>query len=239
MAPTRKREIRSSTRAVSNNSYNFQSRTARDNRTAALKVPIALRRLLPHNAPGDREDLSAMILLARATSTVSDYGQASSTATPLSEDQANAASSPELEDISFNITNDDNYDGETNNAISNSIRYDGSNLPPVSPPRWNNDLDITIDLTDSPAAASSPDEISPTPNAGEISPTALPGESRIRCPVCLDSLPRITSTGRTMMSTVCGHIFCSSCLPVCIRTSGRCPTCRKVLRPNQMHPIFI
>jgi len=232
MAPTRKQEIRSSTRAVSSNlnSYNFQSRTARENRAATLKVPIALRRLLPYNAPGDREDQSAMILLARATSIASNTGQASSAATTLSEDQANAASSPALEDISFNITN----------AISNSMRHDGSNLPPVSPPRRNNDLEITIDLTDSPVTASSPpDEISPTPNPGEISHSALPGESRIRCPVCLDGLPRITSTGRSMMSTVCGHIFCSSCLPVCIRTNGRCPTCRKVLRPNQMHPIFI
>ena len=100
----------------------------------------------------------------------------------------------------------------------------------ATPPR-SHILDMTIDLTDSPSATPGSPE--------EISPAATSGESGIRCPVCLDGLPHIMSTRRTMMSTVCGHIFCSTCLPACIRSNGRCPTCRKILRHNDMHPIFI
>jgi len=119
--------------------------------------------------------------------------------------------------------------------------WNGANRFSASPPRRNNDLEVTVDLTDSPVAASaspSLDENSPS-FPDENSPALASRTSQIRCPVCLDDFHGITSSRRSLMSTVCGHIFCSSCLPVCIRTNGRCPTCRKVLRPNQMHPIFI
>jgi len=77
------------------------------------------------------------------------------------------------------------------------------------------------------------------------SPVAADDESSsagicIRCPVCLDGLPVISSTGRSLMSTVCGHIFCSRCIPASIRSNGRCPTCRRILFfPYHVHPIFI
>jgi len=94
----------------------------------------------------------------------------------------------------------------------------------------------------SPSA--SPTESSPITSPTESSPIAsptgsFPPPSYIRCPICLDILPHITSTGRSMMSTVCGHIFCSSCLRVCIRSNGRCPTCRNNLGQNDSHSIFM
>jgi len=103
----------------------------------------------------------------------------------------------------------------------------------ATPPRSHNPLDMTIDLTDSPLPLATPG------SPEEISPAGTSGSSGIRCPVCLDGVPQITSSRRTMMSTVCGHIFCSTCLPACIRANGRCPTCRKILRQNDMHPIFL
>jgi len=68
---------------------------------------------------------------------------------------------------------------------------------------------------------------------------ATPEPVYIHCPVCLDGFHRIKSSGRNLMSTVCGHMFCSSCLPVCVRSNGRCPTCRKPLGSTDTHPIFL
>jgi len=119
------------------------------------------------------------------------------------------------------------------------------NIPPaVTPPP--NILNLTVDLTDSPlATASTPEEDPPAASTQEedppaaASPAGSPEASPFSCPVCLDNLPRIKSSGRDMMSTVCGHIFCSSCLSVCFKSNGRCPTCRKILLSKDMHKIFI
>jgi len=117
-----------------------------------------------------------------------------------------------------------------------------SDTPPryaVTPPL--NMLNETVDLTDSPlAAAASPEEDPPgSASPQEDSPFGSPETSPFSCPVCLDNLPRIKSSGRNMMSTVCGHVFCSSCLSACFKSNGRCPTCRKMLLSKDMHQIFI
>ena len=93
----------------------------------------------------------------------------------------------------------------------------------ATPPRLHN---ITVDLTDSPEP--SPNLATPPSSSGEIS-----------CPVCLDPKSRVFETSRSMVSTLCGHIFCSRCLPTCIQNDGKCPTCRRHLRRNGYHNLFI
>ena len=93
----------------------------------------------------------------------------------------------------------------------------------ATPPRLHN---ITVDLTDSPEP--SPNLATPPSSSGEIS-----------CPVCLDPKSRVFETSRSMVSTLCGHIFCSRCLPTCIQNDGKCPTCRKHLKSNGYHNLFI
>ncbi|XP_035675264.1 E3 ubiquitin-protein ligase RNF4-like [Branchiostoma floridae] len=61
----------------------------------------------------------------------------------------------------------------------------------------------------------------------------------ISCPVCLDDERQIRVTGRRLMSTVCGHVFCESCLKEALQTQKKCPNCRKKLTVKQIHPIFI
>ncbi|NWV76864.1 RNF4 ligase, partial [Dasyornis broadbenti] len=61
----------------------------------------------------------------------------------------------------------------------------------------------------------------------------------IRCPICMDFYPQIVRSGRLILSTLCGHIFCSHCLPVALQTASFCPTCRTELTPGQYHPIYI
>jgi len=83
-------------------------------------------------------------------------------------------------------------------------------------------------------------QLEQTPVAGgEEAPSEDPGVCELKCPVCLDGISSIKSSGRSVMSTVCGHIFCSSCLPDCIRNNHCCPTCRKRLSESDIHPIFI
>ncbi|XP_023782119.1 E3 ubiquitin-protein ligase RNF4-like isoform X2 [Cyanistes caeruleus] len=61
----------------------------------------------------------------------------------------------------------------------------------------------------------------------------------IRCPICMDFYPQIMQSGRLILSTLCGHVFCSQCLPFALQTASFCPTCRTDLTPQQYHPIYI
>ncbi|RMC13971.1 hypothetical protein DUI87_09055 [Hirundo rustica rustica] len=45
----------------------------------------------------------------------------------------------------------------------------------------------------------------------------------IRCPVCMDFYSQIVQSGRQLVTTMCGHVFCSECLPVALETSPMCP----------------
>ncbi|XP_029917945.1 E3 ubiquitin-protein ligase RNF4 [Myripristis murdjan] len=61
----------------------------------------------------------------------------------------------------------------------------------------------------------------------------------ISCPVCMDCYSEIVDSGRLVVSTRCGHVFCSQCLRDALSQSHSCPTCRKKLTPRQYHPIYI
>merc|ERR1712181_77258 len=61
------------------------------------------------------------------------------------------------------------------------------------------------------------------------SPLPAPSPPPMQCPVCFDSLQSLLPP-RTALSTKCGHLYCSSCLPAALQASGCCPTCRKRVR---------
>lgn len=50
---------------------------------------------------------------------------------------------------------------------------------------------------------------------------------------------QIVQSGRLIVSTKCGHVFCSQCLRDSLRNANSCPTCRKKLTHGQYHPIYI
>ncbi|NWU16214.1 RNF4 ligase, partial [Cephalopterus ornatus] len=60
----------------------------------------------------------------------------------------------------------------------------------------------------------------------------------VRCPICMDFYSQIVQGERQIVSTLCGHLFCSRCLPVALETARACPTCRTELYPDAYHPIF-
>jgi len=70
------------------------------------------------------------------------------------------------------------------------------------------------------------------------SPMPKPGPPPMQCPVCFDSLQSL-SPPRTALSTKCGHLFCSSCLPAALQASGCCPTCRKGVRMSDAIRLFL
>ena len=47
------------------------------------------------------------------------------------------------------------------------------------------------------------------------------------------------ATGRKLVTTQCGHIFCNVCIRNSISTLHRCPTCRKKLTLKQYHHLYL
>jgi len=85
-----------------------------------------------------------------------------------------------------------------------------------------------IDLTDSPL------KVQP-PNLTASSPVRY----SIKCPVCFESISTVSKKGYHFVSTMCGHIFCSYCLPKCLERSQQCPSCRVKLTDSGYHQLFL
>ncbi|KAM4051476.1 E3 ubiquitin-protein ligase RNF4 [Anomaloglossus baeobatrachus] len=69
--------------------------------------------------------------------------------------------------------------------------------------------------------------------------TSSRSSGSITCPICMESYSEIIQSGRLIVSTKCGHIFCSQCLRDSLKNSSSCPTCRQKLTAKQYHPIYI
>ncbi|EFJ07547.1 hypothetical protein SELMODRAFT_448405 [Selaginella moellendorffii] len=57
-------------------------------------------------------------------------------------------------------------------------------------------------------------------------------EPSLTCGICFDTMKNETST-------VCGHLFCGSCILSAIQAQKRCPTCRRKLTNSMVHRIYI
>uniref|UniRef100_A0A453L7G2 RING-type domain-containing protein n=1 Tax=Aegilops tauschii subsp. strangulata TaxID=200361 RepID=A0A453L7G2_AEGTS len=72
-------------------------------------------------------------------------------------------------------------------------------------------------------------------NAGETSKEPVnvaPKEPIFTCPVCWNKLDEPATT-------MCGHIFCTNCIKQAIQFQKKCPTCRKHLKMNNFHRIYL
>ncbi|KAM4708059.1 E3 ubiquitin-protein ligase RNF4 isoform 1-T2 [Discoglossus pictus] len=69
--------------------------------------------------------------------------------------------------------------------------------------------------------------------------TSRPTSGTVSCPICMDGYSEIIQSGRLIVSTRCGHIFCSQCLRDALKNVTSCPTCRKKLTAKQYHPIYV
>uniref|UniRef100_A0A8C0XCD2 E3 ubiquitin-protein ligase RNF4 n=1 Tax=Castor canadensis TaxID=51338 RepID=A0A8C0XCD2_CASCN len=57
--------------------------------------------------------------------------------------------------------------------------------------------------------------------------TGLRSSGTVSCPICMDGYSEIVQNGRLIVSTECGHVFCSQCLRDSLKNANTCPTCRK------------
>ncbi|EDW70818.2 uncharacterized protein [Drosophila virilis] len=55
-----------------------------------------------------------------------------------------------------------------------------------------------------------------------------------KCPVCLKCVRQ-----RKPASTICGHVFCSSCIKTALRATCKCPVCQRLMTTRQIFRIFI
>ena len=81
-------------------------------------------------------------------------------------------------------------------------------------------------------------------------PAPSPAVDQPTCPICFETFSEIKASKRNLMTTRCGHIFCSTCLER-VKKTGRsttsrlpivvveCPTCRKAMHWEACHPIYL
>jgi len=67
---------------------------------------------------------------------------------------------------------------------------------------------------------------------GSNAPPVEVKQVKLTCAICMDSMKDETST-------ICGHIFCRSCIMSAIQFQKKCPTCRRKLSANNVHRIFL
>ncbi|KAF8780898.1 hypothetical protein HU200_000859 [Digitaria exilis] len=60
----------------------------------------------------------------------------------------------------------------------------------------------------------------------------VPKEPTFTCPICWNKMEEPSTTP-------CGHIFCDTCIKQAIKVQKKCPTCRKGLRANSAHRIYL
>ena len=118
----------------------------------------------------------------------------------------------------------------------------------------NTQVDSTIVLSESEEEQEDDGEQDESAEGGTLDETL--NILTIKCPICLSGFREIQAEGKlsncvsdqfkcsclggSLCSTICGHIFCKSCLDGC--TGGflfKCPSCRRSLRNNDYHPIFL
>ena len=79
----------------------------------------------------------------------------------------------------------------------------------------------------------------PSTPPGPPPPVANSPTHAISCPICMDSMRTFTRSGRALVTTKCGHLFCDNCLKRSIALLHKCPTCAEKLTTKQFHRIYI
>jgi len=80
-------------------------------------------------------------------------------------------------------------------------------------------------LTKKPNDTSPPSKVAPT--------------ECVVCPVCMETAQQFEKSGRHLMVTRCGHIFCDRCIKTSLRAKRKCPNCRKPVQLNDVHKLFL
>jgi len=149
-------------------------------------------------------------------------------------DENNVDSDSEVQCISSVIRDQDLCIIRDNRRQNRRNNRTDSSRSPVKPKQPNDDI---IEIKDSQPIQSPTQTQTSSPS---LSPSKRSVRKSIKCPVCLDESTVFEVSGRQLVSTVCGHLFCDRCISEVIRTSKACPSCRKKIASKRaFHPIFI
>lgn len=97
----------------------------------------------------------------------------------------------------------------------------------------DDDVVHTVEDTQAdPPAAKRPKSSEPDMDLSQGSDGGAPSRSVV-CPICFDSIFK-----KAASSTVCGHLFCYSCIKTEIQLRHKCPLCKRKLTRSQIHPIY-
>ncbi|XP_025017531.1 putative protein TPRXL [Tetranychus urticae] len=118
---------------------------------------------------------------------------------------------------------------------------------PIYPPRSDSPI---VDLANSPSPSTSSNSksnvidvlVESVPNQKNIPDTT--GQETVRfkvvkCPICLEDDNKILAGGGEIVVTICGHVYCKSCIHQAIKTAHCCPQCRRKLNQRNYHRIFL
>jgi len=129
---------------------------------------------------------------------------------------ASESSSQPVTATSRGATWDENVVQESTESVQVSAALESALNPPVPPPNR--------EVTSSNRQAAHR-------TAGDLD---APNPFGVECPICLD----MPASGN-LASTVCGHLFCLSCISQVTEEIGTCPRCRRQLCRDDYHRIFM
>ncbi|NXN79046.1 RNF4 ligase, partial [Bombycilla garrulus] len=137
------------------------------------------------------------------------------------------------------VSSDSEHISLTGNDSGSVAQWKQNQQHPLAPREADN-LVLLLESDDNVEPRDSDGYVRQSPHvlSGSVLSSAWPAVT-IRCPICMDFYPQIVQSGRLILSTLCGHVFCSQCLPLALKTASFCPTCRTDLTPEQYHPIYI
>ncbi|XP_062124785.1 uncharacterized protein LOC133837887 [Drosophila sulfurigaster albostrigata] len=84
----------------------------------------------------------------------------------------------------------------------------------------------SIDLTESPPKRSC--------NTARDNANTSVSEDLYKCPVCFESVRQ-----REPCTTRCGHVFCKECIQGAVRSTQKCPLCRKKIGIRQLTRVYL
>ncbi|KAL5486870.1 hypothetical protein EMCRGX_G019406 [Ephydatia muelleri] len=76
-------------------------------------------------------------------------------------------------------------------------------------------------------------------SAAPVSSQRSRSRTSVSCRICLETVEQFENSGRQLVATLCGHVFCNVCARNSISRQHACPTCRKKITLKQYHRLFL
>lgn len=103
---------------------------------------------------------------------------------------------------------------------------DLSTSAPASPRNKRNDINVVNCKRTHPKAADARQQKKQRTQSNQT--------KKITCAICLEQPFKNRPS-----ATVCGHVFCNSCIKAAIERHNKCPMCNKKLSLKQVQPLYV